>query len=210
MRILVTAGPTREAIDPVRYLSNRSSGRMGYCIAEALLECGHQVVLVSGPVQIDAPTGVELHRVESAREMLAVCADQWQHMDALFAVAAVADFRPKQYAAEKLKRSQGQGETLELLPNPDIVATLAQQKGRRLVVGFALESHRGRAEALRKIQDKNLDFVALNGPEAQGATSSQLLLLSREGLELSIGPASKQSVARELVQGVLEPKAPTA
>jgi phosphopantothenoylcysteine decarboxylase / phosphopantothenate---cysteine ligase len=210
MRILVTAGPTREAIDPVRFLSNRSSGRMGYAIAQALRDCGHEVVLVSGPVQLAAPEGVELHSVESAREMLAASLDVWSDCDALFAVAAVADFRPKQCSAEKLKRGQGQGTVLELVPNPDIVATLAQQKRRRLVVGFALESHHGRAEALRKMKDKFLDFVALNGPQAQGATRSKLLLLSADGSEQVIGPACKGQVARELVQGVLEPNAPTA
>jgi phosphopantothenoylcysteine decarboxylase / phosphopantothenate---cysteine ligase len=210
MRILVTAGPTREAIDPVRFLSNRSSGRMGYAIAEALHARGHEVVLVSGPVHLAAPTGVDVHPVETAREMLAACEKLWPDCEAMFAVAAVADFRPRQYSTEKLKRTQGAGEVLELIPNPDIVATLARQKAHRLVVGFALESQGGKTEALRKMEHKFLDFVALNGPEAQGATSSQLLLLSADGREQVIGPASKQSVARQLVQGVLEPNAPTA
>ena len=136
-RVLVTAGPTVEALDPVRFLSNRSSGRMGYAVARALLARGHEVVLVSGPVSLRAPAGVKHVGVESAREMLQACREHWDNCDALYAVAAVADYRPKRAARHKLKRHEGEGQVIELTPNPDIVRTLARSKQERLVVGFA-------------------------------------------------------------------------
>ncbi|MAW60302.1 MAG: flavoprotein [Planctomycetes bacterium] len=202
-RVLVTAGPTLEPLDPVRFLSNRSSGRMGYAVARALLARGHEVVLVSGPVSLRPPAGVELHSVESARQMLAACRAAWQDCDALYAVAAVADYRPKRVARNKLKRHEGEGQFIELTPNPDIVRTLARTKGTRMVVGFALESQRGEAEARRKMMAKKLDFVALNGPEAQGAQASSLTVLGRDGSRSELGPAQKSALARGLVRVTL-------
>jgi len=199
-RVLVTAGPTREALDPVRFLSNRSSGRMGYSVARALRDAGHEVVLVSGPVQLRAPQGVTTVQVESAREMLAACQTEWPSCEGLFAIAAVADYRPKQESRQKLKRHAGEGQILELTANPDIVATLAKGKAGRLVVGFALESQNGEVEARRKMAAKHLDFVALNGPEAQGAQTSSLLLLGAEGSRLALGPSAKPGLARALVR----------
>lgn len=203
MRFLVTAGPTREPIDPVRFLSNRSSGRMGYAIAAALRARGHEVTLVSGPVALAAPAGVEFVSVETAREMLAACERAWPECDGLFAVAAVADFRPAAESPRKLKRSAGEGRTLELVPNPDVLATLAACKGARLVVGFALESEPGEAEARRKLTAKHLDFVCLNGPEAQGATASALRVLGRDGSATTLGPAGKAELAEALCGLVL-------
>lgn len=202
-RVLVTAGPTREALDPVRFLSNRSSGRMGYSVARALRDAGHEVVLVSGPVQLRAPQGVTTLQVESAREMLAACRAEWPSCQALYAVAAVADYRPRQISRQKLKRHAGEGQVIELTANPDIVATLAKRKAGRLVVGFALESQRGESEARRKMLAKHLDFVALNGPEAQGARTSSLLLLGEDGSQLSLGPSAKPSLARALVRATI-------
>lgn len=206
MRLLVTAGPTREPIDPVRYLSNRSSGRMGYALAAALRAAGHEVALVSGPVALAAPAGVELHRVETALEMLAACQKLWPACAGVFAVAAVADYRPIRYAGRKLKRRAGEGRILELAPNPDILATLAAEKNGRLAVGFALESEDGEMEARRKLEQKNLDFICLNGPEAQGAESSSLVLISRDGARQELGPLPKEELARVLVQKVLIPR----
>jgi phosphopantothenoylcysteine decarboxylase / phosphopantothenate---cysteine ligase len=201
--VLVTAGPTREALDPVRFLSNRSSGRMGYSVARALRDAGHEVVLVSGPVQLRAPQGLTTLQVESAREMLAACRAEWPSCDALFAIAAVADYRPSQVSRQKLKRHTGEGQVIELTANPDIVATLAKRKAGRLVVGFALESQRGESEARRKMLAKHLDFVGLNGPEAQGATTSSLLLLGSDGSRLALGPSAKSSLARALVRATI-------
>ncbi|NQU50080.1 MAG: phosphopantothenoylcysteine decarboxylase [Planctomycetes bacterium] len=203
MRVLVTAGPTREAIDPVRFLSNRSSGRMGYAIAQALLAAGHEVVLVSGPVQITPPAGALSVQVESALQMLDASLAAWPDCDAMFAVAAVADYRPKQVSEQKLKRQEGEGQFLELIPNPDIVATLAAIKQQRLVIGFALESHHGLQHARAKMQRKCLDVVVLNGPEAQGAASSRMTILKSDGSQHDVGPLPKAELAVELVRYTL-------
>ena len=207
MRFLVTAGPTREPIDPVRFLSNRSSGRMGYAIAAALRARGHAVTLVSGPVALAAPAGVDCVPVETAREMLAACERAWPACDGLFAVAAVADFRPAETSARKLKRAAGEGRSLELVPNPDVLATLASTKGARLAVGFALESEAGEEEARRKLAAKRLDWVCLNGPAAQGAESSALLVLGRDGSRTALGPARKEELAEALCGLVLAARA---
>lgn len=206
MRYLVTAGPTREPLDPVRYLTNRSSGRMGYAIAAALREAGHEVALVSGPVSLSAPAGVERQMVETAAEMLAACQKLWPACDGLFAVAAVADYRPVRTADRKLKRRAGEGLILEMTPNPDILATLAAEKHRRLAVGFALETDSGELEARRKLEQKRLDYICLNGPEAQGAETASLLLLGRDGSRQLLGPLPKAELARALVRIVLSPR----
>jgi len=201
-RFLVTAGPTREALDPVRYLSNRSSGRMGYAVAAALLELGHAVELISGPVNLQPPTGAKFTPVESALEMLAAANICWPHCDGVFGVAAVADYRPAVASLHKLKRTAGQPLTLDLLPNPDILAILAAKKGTRLAVGFALETDSMEQEALRKLKVKNLDFVALNGIAAQGAVQAAITLLDGSGGRRQLGPAEKSELARQLVLAV--------
>ncbi len=203
MRVLVTAGPTRELIDPVRYLSNRSSGQMGYAIAQALLAAGHSVVLVSGPVHLPPPEGAEVLQVESALQMLEACQAHWPQCDAMFAVAAVADYRPAAVAEQKMKRQEGEGAVLNLLPNPDIVATLAAEKGARKVIGFALESERGEEHAVGKMERKSLDVVVLNGPEAQGAVESQVIVLKADGSRHPIGPLPKSELAVDLVRVAL-------
>ena len=200
MRVLVTAGPTREPIDPVRFLSNHSSGRMGYALARALLAVGHEVVLVSGPVALRPPKGAQLELVETAQEMLSACRRLWKDCDGLIAVAAVADYRPTQCSQKKLKMQAGEGRVLELIPNSDIVQTLAAKKGGRKVVGFALESGSGHEEALRKLKAKHLDWVVLNHPEAQGARQASLTLLDAFGGVQKKGPSAKTSLARWLVQ----------
>ncbi len=200
MRVLVTAGPTREPIDPVRFLSNRSSGRMGYSIAQALVESGHQVVLVSGPVALPLPVGVDLIRVESGLQMLEACQSEWSKCQALYAVAAVADFRPKSVSDKKMKRANGEGQVLELVPNPDIVATLSKSKGDRTIVGFALETHKGEEHAMEKLRKKGMDFVALNGPQAQAVESSQITLIGADGRTQELGPMGKGDLARQLVR----------
>ena len=206
MRVLVTAGPTREAIDPVRFLGNRSSGLMGAELTRALLVAGHDVVLVHGPLSVELPQsdGASLITVavESALEMLASCQQHWPSCDALFAVAAVADYRPAQVAAQKLKRSADHEMTLQLVPNPDIVATLAQEKGHRLVLGFALETTDAEtrlAEARRNKAAKNLDWVVANGAEAQGATESEVSLIGPDDSVTTLGPLAKNTLAREIV-----------
>lgn len=202
-RFLITAGPTVEAIDPVRFLSNRSSGRMGYALAHSLATRGHEVVLVSGPVQLAAPEGVRRVEVESALEMLAACREEWPACDAVIGVAAVADYRPKASGTRKMKRKEGEGLSLELEPNPDILKTLASDKGSRLAIGFALETHDAEAEAQRKLQAKNLDYLVLNGAEAQGAEVSEVVLFQADGTRHPLGPAPKEQLADALLDIIL-------
>jgi phosphopantothenoylcysteine decarboxylase/phosphopantothenate--cysteine ligase len=210
MRFLVTAGPTREAIDPVRFISNHSSGRMGYEVARALLGKGHEVVLVTGPSALQPPRKAEVVEVGSAREMLRACRQVWPDCDGLFAVAAVADYRPAKFTGHKLKREKGLIAAVDLVPNPDIVKTLARSavrsRGhRKLVVGFALED-RGidaKAEARRKLLTKGLDFVALNGLNTQNSANGEILLLGADGSEKLLGPAAKRNLARQLVTATI-------
>jgi len=202
-RYLVTAGPTREAIDPVRFLSNRSSGQMGYALASALLARGHEVCLVSGPVSLPKPQGADRIMVESALEMLAACQKEWPSCDGVFGVAAVADYRPKNRVQQKIKRKAGEDLVLTMTPNPDILATLAAEKARRLAVGFALETDHGEQEALRKLVSKNLDFLILNGVEAQGAKHSAVELFHQKGERFSLGPMPKEQLAVALVEIIL-------
>lgn len=203
-RYLVTAGPTREAIDPVRFLSNRSSGRMGYALADALMRRGHDVILISGPVALKPPPVRVVEQVESAREMLAACESNWASCDGVFAVAAVSDFRPAEVSQQKWKRGEDQAPSIALAANPDIIATLCMNKGKRLAVAFAVETEHEEANALAKMRRKGVDYIALNGPAAQGAKSSSLLLLGAEGLRQPLGPAPKEELVESLLDAIFD------
>jgi phosphopantothenoylcysteine decarboxylase/phosphopantothenate--cysteine ligase len=201
-RVLVTAGPTREYVDPVRYLSNESSGLMGFEIARAAAARGDEVVLIAGPVHQPTPAGVERVDVVSARDMLAALTEHFADCDVLFMAAAVADWRPKRRLAGKWRKKDGGTETtaLELVRNPDLLATVAKKKGERLVVGFALETGNGRQRALAKMRRKNTDYVVLNGAAALGATKTSVTVLGRDGSEELIDGRSKAYVAARLVE----------
>ena len=203
-RYLVTAGPTREAIDPVRFLSNRSSGRMGYALADALMRRGHDVILISGPVALKPPPVRVVEQVESAREMLAACESNWGSCDGVFAVAAVSDFRPAEVSTQKWKRGEDQAPSIALAANPDIIATLCMNKGKRLAVAFAVETEHEEANALAKMRRKGVDYIALNSPAAQGAKSSSLLLLGAEGLRQPLGPAPKEELVESLLDAIFD------
>lgn len=168
MKVLVTAGPTREHLDPVRFLSNRSSGRMGYALAEAARDRGHDVVLVSGPVALPPPEGVEVVDVVSALDMLAAVSARLPWCDALIMCAAVADWRPASCSAVKLKKRAMEAQ-LTLVPNPDILAELAPKKAGRLFIGFAAETHDLLAEAQGKLARKGLDLIVANDVTQPGA-----------------------------------------
>lgn len=199
MRCLITAGPTREHLDPVRFLSNGSSGKMGYALAAAALARGWQVDLVSGPVALNAPAGARVHRVVSAAEMLAACEAPFAACDLFIAVAAVADFRPRSPAAEKQKKT-GDPLLLELVPTVDILRTLAARKrpGQR-VVGFAAETHDLEAHARQKLAGKNLDWIVANDVSRPGlgmnADDNAVLLLGADGMRHAFGPAAKAACA---------------
>ncbi len=201
-RVVVTAGPTREHVDPVRYLTNESSGRMGFEIARAAAEHGDQVTLVAGPVALETPAGVRRVDVVSARDMLAAVRAAFRDADALFMTAAVADWRPKKKLAGKWRKKDEKTETasLELIRNPDILATVARRKGRRLVVGFALETGDGVRRARRKLERKGADFVVLNDASALRASRTTVTIFGADGSSRRIENRTKRAVARALVR----------
>jgi phosphopantothenoylcysteine decarboxylase/phosphopantothenate--cysteine ligase len=160
-RVLVTAGPTREPLDPVRYIGNRSSGRMGYAVAESLARLGAEVIVVSGPTSLPPPQGAQVIRIESAAEMETAVMEQVAAADIFVAAAAVADYRPADYSAHKIKKGQTEL-TLRLVRNPDILARVAALSPRPFVVGFAAETERLAEHALHKLATKGLDMIAAN------------------------------------------------
>lgn len=164
MRILITAGPTCEDIDPVRYLTNRSSGKMGYAIAAEAVRRGHKAALVSGPTALEPPEGVECVPVRSAADMLEACLARFEACDAAILVAAVADYKPATYSPGKLKKADGDL-VLPLARTEDIARRLGALKTRQILVGFALETDAGHANAERKLAAKNLDAIVLNHPD---------------------------------------------
>lgn len=207
---LVTAGPTREPLDPVRFLSNHSSGRQGYAIAGALAAAGARVTLVSGPVALQVPAGVDHVPVETAREMLDAC-NSALPSDVFVSVAAVADWRPSRAAAKKMKLKEGDGDphpTLELSENPDILATLSRKKKHRpeLVIGFAAETHDVDALAIAKLKRKRCDWIVSNdvSGDVMGGAMNEVALVTREGIEDRWPRMTKEDVAKRLVARIAE------
>ena len=204
-RVVVTAGPTREHVDPVRYLSNESSGKMGFAIAEAAAARGDRVLLVAGPVSLETPKRVRRVDVVSAREMLAATRQGFEDADVLIMSAAVADWRPRRKMAAKWRKKGDSKEvaTLDLVRNPDILALLGRRKGDRLVIGFALETGRGLERAQGKLERKNADYIVLNDASALSAERTSVAILGRDGSLRRMRNRSKREVARVLA--ALEP-----
>lgn len=204
--VVVTAGPTYEDIDPVRFIGNRSSGRMGFAVAAAAAEAGARVSLVAGPVRLETPPGVERRDVRSAIEMHDAVLDLARGADVFFGVAAVADYRPEQLAQNKIKKGKPE-QTLRLVSTPDIIAEIAGLPERPFTVGFAAETEHLKAHALEKLSAKSLDMIAANtvGQEGSGFESeeNEILLLSADG-EIPLGAGSKMELARRLVQEVAD------
>ena len=161
MKFVVTAGPTREPLDPVRYLSNRSSGKMGYAIAAAALEAKHEVILISGPVALTAPSGAEVVRVTTGEEMFEAAAAHFARCDVFVMCAAVCDYKPARYTPQKTKK-QHRPFSLALEPTRDILASLTNSPHDCLVVGFAAETEELRESAQRKLREKNCDLIVAN------------------------------------------------
>lgn len=205
-RVLLTAGPTYESIDPVRFIGNMSSGKMGMCIAGELAARGADVRLVCGPVAIKTPEGVTRTDVVCAREMLAACEEVFDSCDAAIMTAAVADYAPEHVSDMKIKREKMETMTLQLRRNPDIAATLGAKKGTRKMVGFALETHDGDANARRKLESKNLDMVVLNSladPEAGFCKdTNKITIIRRDGQSMSYPAKSKREVAVDIVDAL--------
>jgi phosphopantothenoylcysteine decarboxylase / phosphopantothenate---cysteine ligase len=194
-RILITSGPTRQYLDPVRYLTNASSGRMGRALAEAMLELGHQVIVVSGPVEVSYPAAAEVVSVVSTEEMLAACQDIFPTCRGAIGVAAPCDYRPVRVAPGKIQKT-GQPLELHLIETPDVIATLGTQKKGQWLVGFALETDDQRLRALAKLEKKHCDLMVLNGPEAMNATETRVEILDAEGEVIETFSGDKQLVAR--------------
>ncbi len=197
MRFLVTAGPTREHIDEVRFLSNASSGRMGFALAQVLCR-KHDVTLVAGPVSLSVPPKVDFVGVTNARQMRAEVLRRFAAQHCVMMTAAVADYRPARRLRGK-RRKSAEPLTLELVPNPDILAELGRRKRAQVLIGFALESSADSlAAARRKLKEKNLDAIVLNTVEAMGAERLRGALLLADGSVETFGPLKKEALARRL------------
>jgi len=204
--VVVTAGPTCEDLDPVRYLTNRSSGKMGYAAAESAARRGARVVLVSGPTALDTPAGVDRVNVRTALEMLQAVRRHFSDASIGIFAAAVADYRPVETVSQKMKRSK-EPLTIRLEPNPDILASVAAEKGSRLVVGFAAETDRVAENARKKLTAKNADLIVANDVTAEGAgfdvDTNVVTLLSRDGRDLALPKMTKREVAERILDEVV-------
>jgi phosphopantothenoylcysteine decarboxylase / phosphopantothenate---cysteine ligase len=198
---LITAGPTREPIDPVRYISNRSSGKMGYAIAEAALDAGHDVILISGPVNLEPPRDAKFISVSTSDEMFDAVHRHADESDVCVLCAAVADYKPAQVSPVKIKK-RADGISIELVPTRDILQSLGRQQDRKfLLVGFAAETDRLEANAMQKLREKNCDIIVANDARiAMETDENELLILFRDGETKKISRAPKTFLARELVK----------
>ena len=201
MRFLITAGPTREHLDPVRFLSNRSSGKMGYALAEVARAHG-PVTLVSGPVNLPVPTGVEFVPVVSAAEMAEAVFRRYAEADVVIMAAAVCDFRPKHVATHKRKKETME-RMLELEPTPDILAELGRRKTRQVLVGFALETENVEASAAEKLRRKHLDWIVANEARALDAAANAVTIIGADGTRERLPERPKRDVAVAIVERVL-------
>ena len=203
MRFIITAGPTREAIDPVRYISNRSSGKMGYAIAEAAIEAGHDVVLISGPVNLDPPRGVQLTSISTADEMHDAVHQHVLECDVLVMCAAVADYKPVKASTRKIKKSEKHW-SLDLVPTRDILASLSKRDRQFLVVGFAAETNDVEENAKKKLRAKNCDIIVANDVSdpncGMESDENEVTIFFKSDAQKKISRASKKNMARELVK----------
>ena len=204
--ILITAGPTQEPIDPVRYISNRSSGKMGYALAQAAVDRGARVVLVSGPVALDAPRGVEMVRIQTAAEMRDAVFAHLEPATVVIKCAAVADFRPAAPAKQKIKK-KGVPVSLELDPVGDILAELGRTRGARLLVGFAAETDNLLEYARRKLEEKNCDMIVANRVGGEGSAfesdTNEVTLVLKGGEVVDVPRAPKREIADRILGQVI-------
>lgn len=199
-RMMITSGPTRQYLDPVRYLTNGSSGRMGRSLAQAALDLGHQVVIISGPVEINYPSRAEVVPVVSTEDLLDACQRVFPGCDGLIAAAAPCDYRPIRVASHKIAKT-GNPLELQLIETPDVVATLGSTKRPdQWIVGFALETEDQRLRALVKLEKKSCDLMVLNGPAAMNSRRNQVEIIDRKGSLIDALAGPKEEVARGILQ----------
>ena len=205
-RVLVTAGPTREALDPVRFLTNPSTGKMGYALAAAAAERGAQVALVSGPTELPPPEGVELVRVTSAQEMYEAVAARRGVTDVFIGAAAVADYRPARAEQSKMKKGEREELTVTLAPTPDIIASVADWEPCPLIAGFAAETENLRANAERKLREKQMDLIVANDVTAPdsgfAADTNRVTILDADGAAEELPTMSKAEVAARVLDRI--------
>ena len=204
-KVLVTAGPTREAIDPVRFISNRSSGKMGYALAEKARDMGASVILISGPVSLPPIPEIEMIYVETAEEMAVSVQANCNDADHLFMVAAVADYSPVNPADQKIKRNS-ENKSIELKPALDILKSIkGKTKGK--VIAFALETHDGESEAQRKLVEKGVDFIVLNYANEEGAgfesSTNRVTIFSKSGNQIELKKDRKDRIAQKIIEYTL-------
>jgi len=204
--VLLTAGPTCEDLDPVRYITNRSSGKMGYAVAEAAAQRGAKVILVSGPVSLESPAGVERIDVRTAKEMHRAVVERIAGASIAILAAAVSDYRPAEQRSEKIKKSDA-ALTISLEPTADILAEVARNKGQKIVVGFAAETDHVAENARKKLSAKNADLIVANDVTAEGAgfdrDTNIVTLFSRDGRDLALPKMSKSEVAQRILDEVV-------
>lgn len=203
MNVLVTAGPTWEFIDDVRYIGSPSTGRMGFAAAEVFVAGGHTVDLITGPTHLEPPAGASCTRVTSAREMHKAVMEHLEAADVVIMTAAVSDYRVAEPFAGKKKRT-GDKWVLELVENPDILKEVGQQKGDRILVGFALETDSPRRGALEKLKAKKLDFIVLNAPAAFGADVTSVDIIDSTERTTTLEQVTKHQVAEHILRLVEE------
>ena len=197
-RILITSGPTRQYLDPVRYLTNASSGLMGASLARSALDLGHEVLVVSGPVDVEYPSQATVLPVVSTEEMLEIASEQFEECDGLIGAAAPCDYRPLRVEESKIAKT-GDPLMLRLIETDDVVATLGARKGGRWVVGFALETEDHRLRALAKLERKCCDLIVSNGVEAMHSLDNQVEILNPAGTILQQAAGPKAEVAETIL-----------
>jgi phosphopantothenoylcysteine decarboxylase/phosphopantothenate--cysteine ligase len=203
VRYLITAGPTREPIDPVRYLSNRSSGKMAYAVAEAAMTAKHEVTIISGPVSLTPPPGARVTRVMTSDQMYDAVHEQLAGCDVLVMCAAVADYKPGKASPFKIKKGAA-ALILELVPTRDILSSLAEKERNFLVVGFAAETNELEENATKKLREKNCDLIVANdvshNDRGMESDENEVTIFFRDGRSTKIPRTSKKNIARELVK----------
>lgn len=202
-KILITSGRTKENIDPIRYLSNNSSGKMGYSLAQAAADLGAEVTLISGPTNLKIPNGLKnFISVESALEMYEKVDEYFKDTDIFIACAAVADYKPKEYKKEKIKKSDS-NLVIELIRNPDILLEMSKKKEKQLLVGFAAETNDIKENALKKLKKKNLDIIVANNASVMGSDENVIEIIRKDRTSVEISQKSKMELAYDILNEVI-------
>ncbi|WP_373080343.1 bifunctional phosphopantothenoylcysteine decarboxylase/phosphopantothenate--cysteine ligase CoaBC [Fusobacterium animalis] len=202
-KVLITSGRTKENIDPIRYLSNNSSGKMGYSLAQATIDLGAEVTLISGPTNLEIPKGLKSFvSVESALEMYEKVDEYFGDTDIFIACAAVADYRPKEYKKEKIKKSDSDL-ILELVRNPDILFEMGKKKDKQLLIGFAAETNDIKENALKKLEKKNLDFIVANNASTMGNNTNTVEIIRKNKTSIKINQKNKIELAYDILKEII-------